>query len=608
MSVFTGKNLDALKEKYPGFETEILSRYKPSEDLEIIVSVNGAVSGKLNNVWLHSSRAPAAEASRLAGNSGISGSGICVVFGFGLGYHIEALLENYPDLQILIAEPEPGIFLKSLESRDFAEIIKSPRTGFLLDTEPSSIQGILKQIDVFPVFTFKLRQLSGINEDYFSRLEENINEYVAKKETNRNTINRFGKSWVRNLFRNIPTLMNAGDISAWFGRFQGIPAIIAAAGPSLDSVMPLMPELKKRAVIICVDTAVRAFRDARIAPDFIVVVDPQYLNSRHLDNCLSDSVFSGSSILVSESSTHPGIFRNCPLPVYFCKSVFPLGSLFEEHVRIHGVLGAGGSVATSAWDLARRLGCREIYAAGLDLGYPGNKTHYKNSLSSRLIAISSTRLTPSSSLTASYLNSTSSFKTENNSGTETLTDKRLIIYKWWFENQLKIDNETVTYNLSPYGIKIDGMDFISSDALLDAMEHRENIENVKIKVITDCTESGQNGLKGIVTMLENMILECESLETLSGEAIQLMKLISLDAPGLSEYLKKLESIDRSISLIPSKELAGFILQPILNEILEKTDGDYLSNSKKLYFGIYEAASYHRILAGQALVRLSEKIV
>ncbi len=608
MSVFAGKNLDALKEKYQGFETEILSRYKPSEDLEIVVSVNGTVSGKLNKVWLHSSRAPSAEASRLAGNCGISGSGICVVFGFGLGYHIEALLENYPELQILIAEPEPGIFLKALEARDFTEVISSPRTGFLLDTVPSSIQGILKQIDVFPVYTFKLRQLTGINEEYFSSLEENINEYVAKKETNRNTINRFGKSWVRNLFRNIPTLIHAGDISEWFGRFPGIPGIVAAAGPSLDSLMPLMPEMKKRAVIISVDTAVRAFKDARIAPDFIVVVDPQYLNSRHLDNLLSDRLFDGSSILVSESSTHPGIFRNCSLPVYFCKSVFPLGSLFEEHVRINGVLGAGGSVATSAWDLARRLGCREIYAAGLDLGYPGNKTHYKNSLSSRLIAMSSTRLTPASSLTAAYLNSTSSFKTDNNSGTETLTDKRLIIYKWWFENQLKNDSSTATYNLSSYGIKIDGMQFLSSDTLLQTPEQRKTIENIKIKVKSDRFKSGRNELKGIISMLENLIHECKNLETLSGEAIQLMKLISKDTPELSEYLKKLESIDRSISSIPAKELAGFILQPVLNDILETTGSDYLSNSKKLYFGINEAAAYHRILAGQALLRLSEKIV
>ena len=38
-------------------------------------------------------------------------------------------------------------------------------------------------------------------------------------------------------------------------------------------------------------------------------------------------------------------------------------------------LSAGGSVATTAWDFARFIGCNPIIMAGLDLAFTQNKTH-----------------------------------------------------------------------------------------------------------------------------------------------------------------------------------------------------------------------------------------
>ena len=148
---------------------------------------------------------------------------------------------------------------------------------------------------------------------------------------------------------------------------MGLPALVIAGGPSLDSLAPSLAALRERMVLVSVNTPLRACRERGVEPDFTVVVDPQFWASRSLDWTLAQD-----GVLVAEPSACPRIFRRETERFFLCSSLFPLGETLEAAVGEKGRLGAGGSVSTSAWDLARLLGARPLYAAGLDLGFPGH--------------------------------------------------------------------------------------------------------------------------------------------------------------------------------------------------------------------------------------------
>ena len=179
---------------------------------------------------------------------------------------------------------------------------------------------------------------------------------------------------------------------------EGIPTLLLAAGPTLDQVLPHLRELARRCLVIAVDTAVSPARRAGIEPDFAVVVDPQYWNARHLDR-----IPPGRTLLVSEASAHPFVFRHFRPPLFLCSSLFPLGRSFEALLGAFGSLGAGGSVSTSAWDLARLLGTSQVYAAGLDLGFPGGRTHCRASFFEELALALGSRLQPAEGVIFRYL-------------------------------------------------------------------------------------------------------------------------------------------------------------------------------------------------------------
>jgi hypothetical protein len=150
-----------------------------------------------------------------------------------------------------------------------------------------------------------------------------------------------------------------------------VPAIIAAAGPSLDrNIHDLAPVLDRALVMAC-DTAAAPLLACGVDPDFIVGADPSRANAGHLSSLAPGRVW-----LVAEGSLHPSAF------VHFG------GRTFVFHVAQHepwpwlqslgldrGVLGTWGSVATSAFSLALDLGCDPIVFVGADFAFTGGRPY-----------------------------------------------------------------------------------------------------------------------------------------------------------------------------------------------------------------------------------------
>ncbi len=591
---FYQENIEILSLKYPLFKEEILKKYEPSEEFILTTGRSGYITAKIGGRYIHSNHNPVLEAERLVTKEMPEEMPACIVEGFGLGYFVEAILNLRNVSHLVILEPSPGYFLKALEGRDFRSILQSPNVSLLIGGNSESIRHILPGLPRGNIQIFRHRALYELNTEYYRETDKIIHHFVSRREVNKATLKKFGRLWVRNLFANLDILPEAMDVGTLSGIFGNFPVLLLAAGPSLDEIIPKLKQLAKRFIIVAVDTSAGILINNGITPDFIVVVDPQYWNTRHLDRV----DFSGT-LLMSESSTHPGIFRKNHKTLFFCGSLFPLGQLIEKYGGRKKRLGAGGSVATTAWDFCRMLSSGDLFCGGLDLGFPGNRTHFHGSFFEEKIHAETTRLTPPEDFSYRAFISGTPYLRINNTGTMTVTDNRLSIYIQWFEEQIKINNISNIWNISPLGVRIGGMNYREPETLLEYPLIRKDIEKIKtlikLKPENEKTETRKSLMNGIIA-LKN---ELRSLSTLTGEGINLIQNYCTDTTGnsdLSDLLSRLNNIDKQIIGSGTNEITSFLLQPIIDEVSESSKPSTMEEgikvSEDLYRNIKDSADFH----------------
>jgi hypothetical protein len=431
---------------------------------------------------------------------------------------------------------------------------------------------------------------------------------------------------VRNLLSNLPLFLSSAGASTLEGLFAGIPALLLAAGPSLDPVLAELKALRERLVLVAVDTSHRLCRQAGVKPDLLVTVDPQYWNSRHLDWAEL-----GDILLVSEPSVHPRTFHRRDLPhLHFMSSFFPIGELLERVTGPRGRVGAGGSVATTAWDLARLTGARPLYLAGLDLGYPGRRTHARGAFFEERAHTLSGRLGPAEQQDFLALTDAGLIPVASATGGVALTDRRMILYKWWFENQIK-QHPGSSFTLSADGARVAGLEYRPLGELLELPVQRSAIEERLVRVRTRQGPTGglqaaasglcpamEEGLGSAARrILEELAQDLGRLEELARRGLELAGL-ALRAAGPAAAGAQaasggfhpdtdfgLEEVDRQILGLASRQVAGFLFQPLIRKLLGGGAGSYreaLELSAELYRELADSAGYQAGLIRRTLRR------
>lgn len=604
---FLEQNLKAIAGAAPAFYHRVLEGISPSPAMEIVDTPGGFPSARIEGRWVHSPRDPRRESRKITARALPDNCAAVILLGFGLGYNAEALLARNPDTPLVVVEPDAPLFLQALAVRDLRETLNHPALNLFIGTDLEELIQLLKDL---PEGEFPLYRTRGIydgNPVFFRQVEERLALFREQRQINRNTLKKFGAVWVRNILRNIPAILKSSPAAAWESRLNQVPALLLAAGPSLDDIIPLLPELRRRFCLVAVDSAVSALADQGVSPHFVVTVDPQYLNSRHLDRLPELR-----TRLLAQTSTHPAAFRRTAIPLIFCESLFPVGQLLEAYTPVRGRLGAGGSVATTAWDFCRYLGCSPIYCAGLDLGYPDSRTHARSSLAQHFFQRTSRRLTPLETLNYRQTADAGPFREKNNSGGETWSDKRLNLYRTWFAAQMKKYPETITYNLSPQGIRIEGMPTAEATALLQFPPLKPEARELLDAGSSPESPPSLSDVASLVKALEDLQGDAQELERLSSRAREL----TMTALGRLKYghapdreFQQLDAIDQAISGFGSRELFGFLTQESVNAILNTPAAGHsreelLHRSEELYRGLEYSAAYHRTVITETLARIA----
>lgn len=474
---------------------------------------NGETTLTIDGKFLHSKYNPSAEAEKTEAAVFSSETQLLIFMGLGLGYQPLAFSKKRSDTPILIIEPNPAFIYLALISVPLGELFSHEKLYLFYSPNLELLPKVIAQTKTEIFSIIEQPNIKTTNPIFFADAKALISRIQTKNEINTATRKKFASLWIKNICKNINFLKTCPGIY----RFKNIACykenfdvLILAAGPSLDKTLPFLQELQKKMIIVCVDTALRACLAQNVEPDFIILIDPQYWNSRHISDLKAPN-----SILITESATFPSVFRFQCKKIFLCSSLFPLGQFLEQNSEIKGELAAGGSVATSAWDFARMLSPKNIYIAGLDLGFPKGNTHFKGSLFEENAIIKSNRITSPETASCESRFSGGKIDAADYNGQVFKTDKRLKMYAWWFESKLadpNIGKETTTFVIGKSGLAIPGMKTCEIEDLLQKPELRKNINsNLKTVSLEPTSENVQNAFKKAVDKLLYLLTELKTL-------------------------------------------------------------------------------------------------
>jgi hypothetical protein len=227
-------------------------------------------------------------------------------------------------------------------------------------------------------------------------------------------------------------------------------------------------------------------------------------------------------------------------------------------------------VATTAWEFARLLGPSAVWIAGLDLGFPGLKTHFKGALFEENIHAESTRFKPAETGSRLSLESGFPFPAASASGGKVLTDRRLSIYGAWFEN--RISQERIrNYSLSGAGLAVRGLVPADIGELLALPPRRAEIDRIledAFRRIEDQFMAADEKAarehrygEAFRDLVQGLRAIQEKAERAGKLAAGAFRLSNANRAEREKALAALDAANRAIAENPVKDPAGFLFPP-----------------------------------------------
>lgn len=415
------------------------------------LSRSGAPTVRRAAVALGSRFDPVTEADRAVPDW--TGVDFAVLPGLGAGYLAEAVVRRYPDLPVLVAEPDPVWFAEVLVHRDLRGLLGHPRLTLLVGAEAGAVGRALASHSCGAVEVLSWRPLDALEPGWTGVVRAEVAQAQAQAGVNAATFRRFGLLWLRNLRKNEAFAQGVRPLTALEGWARGRPVVIAAAGPSLAERLDWMVRFRDRFVLVAVDTAWSALAARGLEPDLLVVLDGQYWNARHVDHPVPPK-----SLVVTEWIGPPRAFRLAPGRTFVAAS--SVGLLRSREEAVWGPLGAlpsGGSVATAAWSLAHVLGASAIAFAGLDLGYPRGQTHVPGSQFEEAVHRRARRFTPAETLGLGLRGFAGLTLRPALDGGTVPSDPRMDLFRQWLVAAVASCPEVPVFNLGSRGSVIAGL-------------------------------------------------------------------------------------------------------------------------------------------------------
>ncbi|MDQ8201534.1 6-hydroxymethylpterin diphosphokinase MptE-like protein [Pelagicoccus sp. SDUM812003] len=290
------------------------------------------------------------------------------VSGVGDGSHLRKLLEILPEGgMVFCAEANARRFNAFLATDLAAELMTDRRLLFGVGEIDDMFFRTLASFEIVSyasaeplIFAPLYQEDEAFYARFFLEFARNVEMWRKMYGTN---LSQSG-FWQRNTFLNLRRLIVSPDPIEFQGCFEGLPLIMAGAGPSLDESLEFIKSMQDRAVVVAGNSSFRALRRAGVDPHFVLAADP---------NPSTDLGFHGAeigrSLLLCPFMVYPEVPKRFGDRI----SAWSFGNPVASYLRKQSgrdreaFVTEQGTVSACAFDLAVILGCRTVFFAGQDL-------------------------------------------------------------------------------------------------------------------------------------------------------------------------------------------------------------------------------------------------
>ncbi|MGB9711540.1 MAG: 6-hydroxymethylpterin diphosphokinase MptE-like protein [Dissulfurimicrobium hydrothermale] len=310
-------------------------------------------------------------------------TGVAVFIGMGLGYGPLIVLRERPHLaKIVIIEPSIDIFMTALMASDLTDLIFSKKVDMKVGVIDLKSMEIELSRDVAVSDTHILRHTPSFcwKKGLYGQTDADVYTMLNKINTMGSTTIYFGELFFKNRLSNITMLPHLHNADVLKDLFKGRPALLVAAGPSLDLCLEDIRRARDRCVLITADAALNTLLGAGIVPDFVTSVDMQAINFEKLsDHICRPWPFA----LAVPPKACPMILKRFQAKYRFLTFEEDLPQLWLT--RLLGVryfMPPMLSVAHLSLGLAIHMGADPMIFVGQDLAYtsPGGSDHARGTV------------------------------------------------------------------------------------------------------------------------------------------------------------------------------------------------------------------------------------
>jgi len=494
---------------------------------------------------LHSRYNPEREAEMWAGEQDLEGLAHVILFGLGLGYHVEALLKRNPRLRLYIYEPDVDLFLAGLDYRDWSAF-PWERVYLILEDGGGRYNAFIGRVLSLVKSGWGFLPIPSFERCFpapFSELKDNLTKQKTDYLDTLKSNIVFEKEWTVNALLNLPYILQCDSVFTYKEQFQGRTAIMTASGPSLSRALPYLHEIKEKgkALLIAAGTSVNGLLKQGLTPDLFVSYDPFPANFKALQPSLAKGVplVFGSTINNDVVKNHVGA------RAHFILGQDTLFRFLKGGLDPFEVVGDAPSIAVVTLQLLDKLGIQEIILAGQDLAFDGDRYYAEGVGAARADSVSDE-------------DKRDAFEVEANDGGMALTNKSFNRMRQSMELLIKGVHFRRIVNTSSSGARIAGTVFMGWPQII-----RQLSSKTQDKPLAFRRHVKANSLRAVRRRVNAILADTEKgLEHVREEAEEFA------AEGLDDEKRRLlyDRLYRYFShLTSSREYAAFISPMVRNE-------------------------------------------
>ncbi|WP_162848597.1 6-hydroxymethylpterin diphosphokinase MptE-like protein [Paenibacillus nanensis] len=372
------RNMTFLKSAFPDVYKVLENEKQDNSNYQITCSHNGCPNiGMVDDndrlIYLYSQYDPVSEAERwsmkISANAGEKT--YVLMYGLGLGYHAEAYSKAFPEHRLTIYEPDKHLLLTAMQRIDLRKLFDRLNIDhFVVGNEAVQRKRLFYRFlrymkgtpDIVAVPLYYRINKSDM-EQFSSDAQTTILHYQGEVQI----YDKFGWEWMTNSVYNMGATLVSPSILGLKNKFEGLPAVIVGAGPSLAEDIEVLRKLKDHALIIAAGTTIQSMLHFGIEPHLIVSMDGSEANYRAFKNLNINHIPLLYTPMVKYKiiDDHPDLLLN----VHFTNDF--VTKYLMDLDGTDPVFPPNNSVSGTAIQAAIYMGCKEIIFTGQDFSYPG---------------------------------------------------------------------------------------------------------------------------------------------------------------------------------------------------------------------------------------------